>query len=113
MIRDLAKNAGGKFPSAPDITLGRRKLKAELIPPALIGARFFAAEQAEIDQLGADLEVAAGHAVIEGWRPTTEASRALTCPIDGLVAALPSGKIKVGTVWLPPLTDMTTSAASG
>lgn len=51
MIRDLAKNAGGKFPSAPDITLGRRKLKAELIPPALIGARFFAVEPTAVEEL--------------------------------------------------------------
>ena len=33
--------------------------------------------------------------------------------IEGFVAALPSGKSRVGTVWLPPLTDMTYSAVPG
>ena len=56
VIRELVRNAEGKFTETPDITIGRRKLKAELIPPALIVARFFATEQAEIDQLGTDLE---------------------------------------------------------
>ena len=59
VIRDLAKNAEGKLTETPDITLGRRKLKAELIPPALIVARFFAAEQAELDALVAVAEEAA------------------------------------------------------
>jgi type I restriction enzyme M protein len=56
VIRDLAKNAEGKLTETPDITLGRRKLKAELIPPALIVARFFADEQAKLDALGAVAE---------------------------------------------------------
>ena len=30
---------------------------------------------------------------------------------DGLVSVLPSGKSRVGTVWLPPLTLMTKAAA--
>ena len=59
VIRELVKNADGKFTETPDITLGRRKLKAELIPPALIVARFFAAEQA----------------ALEGWRPEPERPR--------------------------------------
>lgn len=56
VIRELAKNADGKFSETPDITLGRRKLKAELIPPALIVARFFAAEQAALEALEAKAE---------------------------------------------------------
>jgi type I restriction enzyme M protein len=58
-IRDLAKNADGKFTETPDITLGRRKLKAELIPPKLIVARFFAPEQAWLEALEAAAEEAA------------------------------------------------------
>ena len=50
-IRELVKNSDGKFTETPDITLGRRKLKAELIPPALIVARFFAAQQAAVTTL--------------------------------------------------------------
>lgn len=59
VIRELVKNADGKFTETPDITLGRRKLKAELIPPALIVARFFAAEQAALLALEARAEDAA------------------------------------------------------
>jgi len=59
VIRELVKNAEGKFTETPDITLGRRKLKAELIPPALIVARFFAAEQAALEALEARAEEAA------------------------------------------------------
>ena len=59
VIRELVKNADGKFSESPDITLGRRKLKAELIPPALIVARFFAAQQAALEGLEARAEEAA------------------------------------------------------
>lgn len=59
VIRELVKNAEGKFTETPDITLGRRKLKAELIPPALIVARFFAAEKAALEALEAKAEEAA------------------------------------------------------
>lgn len=60
MIRELVKDADGKFTEEPDIVLGSgrgaKKLKAEVIPPALIVARYFAAEQAEIDELEATAE---------------------------------------------------------
>lgn len=59
VIRELVKNTEGKFTETPDITLGRRKLKAELIPPALIVERFFADEQAEVEALEATAEAAA------------------------------------------------------
>jgi type I restriction enzyme M protein len=59
VIRELVKNADGKFSETPDITLGRRKLKAGLIPPALIVARFFAAQQAALQALEAKAEEAA------------------------------------------------------
>jgi type I restriction enzyme M protein len=55
-IRELLKNAEGKFTETPDITLGKQKLKAELIPPELIVARFFAKEQAVLGTLEAKAE---------------------------------------------------------
>jgi type I restriction enzyme M protein len=58
VIRELVKNADGKFSETPDITLGRRKLKAELIPPALIVARFFSAQQVALEALEAKAEEA-------------------------------------------------------
>ena len=58
-VRELFKNAEGKFTETPDITLGRKKLKAELIPPALVVARFFAAEKVALEALDAKAEEAA------------------------------------------------------
>ncbi|ACB96244.1 type I restriction-modification system subunit M [Beijerinckia indica] len=55
-IRELVKNDEGKFTETPDITLGRSKLKAELITPALIVARFFAKEQEALESLEAKTE---------------------------------------------------------
>jgi type I restriction enzyme M protein len=55
-IRELVKNAEGKFTEMPDITLGKQKLKAELIPPALVVARFFGIEQAALEALEAKAE---------------------------------------------------------
>lgn len=55
-IRELVKNAEGKFTEMPDIAIGRQKLKAELIPPALIVARFFAKEQAALEGLEGKVE---------------------------------------------------------
>jgi type I restriction enzyme M protein len=42
----------------PDFVVGRQKLKADLIPPHLMVARFFAAEQAALDGLQAALDAA-------------------------------------------------------
>ncbi|MEO9826340.1 MAG: N-6 DNA methylase, partial [Paracoccaceae bacterium] len=60
VIRKLEKNDEGKFPEEPDIKLGTGKsaihLKAELIPPALIVARYFAQEAAEVERLEGEVE---------------------------------------------------------
>lgn len=58
VIRELVKNADGKYSETPDIKIGKRHLKAELIPPRLIVMRFFATEQAEVDRLTEVLEQA-------------------------------------------------------
>jgi type I restriction enzyme M protein len=55
-IRELVKNADGKFTETPDIIIGRQKLKAELIPPTLIVNRFFAKEQGALEALEAKVE---------------------------------------------------------
>src|ERR1700750_280442 len=48
----------------------------------------------------------------DGCQLTMAASCFLTCAADGLVSAVPSGNRTVGTVWLPPFTDITNSAAA-
>lgn len=62
-MRELTRNADGKYIEEPDIVLGSgrgaQRLKAELIPPALLVARFFAKEHAAILELEAKAEEAA------------------------------------------------------
>jgi type I restriction enzyme M protein len=58
-IRELVRNSEGKFTEDPDLALGKRKLKAELVSPALVVARFFAEEQATLEKLESAAEEAA------------------------------------------------------
>ncbi len=59
-IRELVKDKDGKFTEEPDLVIGggrsARRLKAEVIPPALIVARFFAEEKVALDALEAAVE---------------------------------------------------------
>jgi len=63
VLRALARNDEGKFTEEPDLILGAgraaKRLKAELIPPDLIVARFFPSEKAALDKLEAAAEEAA------------------------------------------------------
>ena len=45
-----------KFKEKPDLTVKRKKYKMDLLPPGLIIARYFSAEQAELDSLEAKLQ---------------------------------------------------------
>jgi type I restriction enzyme M protein len=56
--RGIIEDKERKIKETPDLTLGRKKYKMDLIPPALIVARYFAAEQAAINDLQAKLETA-------------------------------------------------------
>jgi type I restriction enzyme M protein len=56
--RGIIDDPERKIKETPDLTIGRRKYKMDLIPPALIVARYFAAEQAAIDDLQAQQEAA-------------------------------------------------------
>ena len=58
VLRELVVNKGEKLKEAPDLVISKAKYKAELIPPALIVARFFAAEQAKVDSLLSALDCA-------------------------------------------------------
>ncbi|WP_429168374.1 type I restriction-modification system subunit M [Aeromonas rivipollensis] len=52
-LRILQAEKGEKLKESPDLTVNKVKYKMDLIPPALIVARFFAAEQAALDKLQA------------------------------------------------------------
>jgi type I restriction enzyme M protein len=55
-LRELVVKKGEKLKETPDLTLGKKKYKADLIPPGLMVARYFADKQAHIDELQADLD---------------------------------------------------------
>ena len=56
--RGIIEDKGKKIKEAPDLTIKRRRYKMDLVPPALIVARYFAAEQAAIEVLQAKQETA-------------------------------------------------------
>ena len=57
-LRELlaVKGDAPKQKEAPDLVIGKAKYKAELIPPALIVARFFRAEQVALDALQSECD---------------------------------------------------------
>lgn len=57
--RQIVPKKDSKIKETPDLTVGRKKYKMDLIPPSLVVARFFADRQAEIEQLQAQQESAA------------------------------------------------------
>jgi type I restriction enzyme M protein len=58
VLRELVVKKGEKLKETPDLTIGKAKYKAELIPPALIVARFFAEQQAKMNSLQSLLDSA-------------------------------------------------------
>jgi type I restriction enzyme M protein len=57
--RGVIEDKERKIKETPDLTIGRKKYKMDLVPPALIVARYFAADQAAIDELQGRQEAAA------------------------------------------------------
>jgi len=49
--RGVVEDKERKIKETPDLVIGRKKYKMDLVPPALIVARYFAEEQAAIDEL--------------------------------------------------------------
>ncbi|MCF2909918.1 type I restriction-modification system subunit M [Pseudoalteromonas sp. DL2-H2.2] len=52
-LRELVAKKGEKLKETPDLIINKKKYKAELIPPSLIVARYFAEQQAQVDALQA------------------------------------------------------------
>src|SRR2546422_1087716 len=57
--RGIIEDKDRKIKETPDLTIGRKKYKMDLLPPSLIVARYFSKEQAAIDALQAQQEAAA------------------------------------------------------
>jgi type I restriction enzyme M protein len=55
-LRKMAEDEFKKTKEKPDLVVGKIKLKADLIPPALVVARYFAPEQYAIEALKAEAE---------------------------------------------------------
>jgi type I restriction enzyme M protein len=55
IVEDKARN----IKETPDLSIGRKKYKMDLVPPALVVARYFAKEQAAVEALQAKQEAAA------------------------------------------------------
>jgi type I restriction enzyme M protein len=53
VLRELVVKKGDKLKETPDLIINKTKYKAELIPPALVVAKFFSDEKAVIDELQA------------------------------------------------------------
>lgn len=51
VLRELIVEKGEKLKETPDLVIGKKKYKAELLPPALLVARYFATEKQKLDQL--------------------------------------------------------------
>ena len=58
VLRELAVKKGEKLKETPDLVINKTKYKAELIPPALIIARFFSSEQQQADAMQGALDSA-------------------------------------------------------
>ena len=56
--RGIIEDKDRKITEVPDLTIKPNKYKMDLIPPRLVIARYFAAEQADIDELTTQLAVA-------------------------------------------------------
>ena len=51
VLRELVVEKGEKLKETPDLVIGKKKYKAEILPPAFLVARYFANEKLELDQL--------------------------------------------------------------
>lgn len=56
VLRQLVAKKGEKLKETPDLVIEKKKYKADLIPPSLIVARYFAPQQQQLEQLQADLD---------------------------------------------------------
>ena len=59
MLRELVAKKGEKLKETPDLVIGKKKYKSDLIPPAQLIARFFADEQAALERLQSEADAAA------------------------------------------------------
>ena len=57
MLRQLIVRKGEKLKETPDLIIGKNKYKTDLIPPQLLIASYFQAEQAELDRLQGEQDV--------------------------------------------------------
>ena len=86
VLRELIVEKGEKLKETPDLVIGKKKYKAELLPPALLVARYFANEQQQLEQLQAAYDEAV--LALEGFLEENGGE-------DGLLADAMNDKEKV------------------
>ncbi|STV14306.1 type I restriction-modification system, M subunit [Klebsiella pneumoniae subsp. pneumoniae] len=99
VLRELIIEKGDKLKETPDLVIGRKKYKAELLPPALIVARYFAKEKLELDQLQGAYDEAAQ--ALESFLEENSGEDGLLADAmndkEKVTAASVKGRLKVAT----------------
>jgi type I restriction enzyme M protein len=98
-LRELVAKKGEKLKETPDLIINKLKYKAELIPPSLIVARYFATEQAQVDALQAKQDEATQ--ALESYLEEHGAE-------DGLLADAMNDKDKITKVSIAARTKLAT-----
>ena len=101
VLRELVVKKGDKLKEAPDFIIKKIKYKAELIPPALIVAKFFSDEKTAIDELQAKCDAST---------QTLEAYIEEHAVEDGLLVDAMSDAGKVSKATVAARTKQTTDA---
>jgi type I restriction enzyme M protein len=99
VLRELVVKKGETLKETPDLVIQKTKYKAELIPPALIVARFFADQQTTVDALQAALDSASQ--VLESYIEENSAEEGLLSDAlndkDKVTKASVSARLKLAT----------------
>ena len=94
--RGIIEDRERRIKETPDLTIRRRKYKMDLIPPALIVARWFAAERAAVEELQGTRETAA-HALedfVEEHSSSGEGEEALLAEVTNDRGRVTGGAVK-------------------
>lgn len=91
ILRQLVAVKGEKLKESPDLVIDKDKYKAEIIAPALIVARYFAAEQVQVDSKQAELDTVSQE--LESYLEEHSGDEGLLCD-----ALNDKGKVTAATV---------------
>ncbi|MFC3120908.1 N-6 DNA methylase [Agaribacter flavus] len=105
-LRELVAVKGEKLKETPDLIINKLKYKAEIIPPSLMVARYFADEQAQVDALQAKQDEASQ--ALESY--LEEHASSGTGSEDGLLVEALNDKDKITKASVAARTKLATDA---